>query len=56
MKARKYAAALMIKKKPNPKIGYFLSLLLFLKRSLVADIKGMLQIKLKLHMTDVGLE
>lgn len=43
-------------KKPQTQIGYFLPLLLFLKRSLVADIKGMLQIKLKLHMTDMGLE
>lgn len=33
-----------------------LPLLLLLKRSFVADTKGMLQIKLKLHMTDVGLE
>jgi len=45
----------MLKKNPN-QTGYFLPLLLFLKRSSVADIKGMLQIKLNLHMTDMGLE
>lgn len=28
----------------------------FLKRGSAADRKGMLQIKLKVHMTDVGLE
>lgn len=38
------------------KVGYSLHMLFFLKSSLVADIKGMLQIKLKVHMTDVGLE
>lgn len=42
--------------KKKKKVGYSLHMLFFLKSSLVADIKGMLQIKLKVHMTDMGLE